>query len=169
MGFFTGCSMLMHRLSDPAVKAAFAAYPQQIRLPLEELRGMILETAAAIPGIGPIEESLKWGQPSYAPIKPGLGTAVRIGPVPDTREDYALYVHCQTTLVETFRNLYRDRLRFMGSRAMVFTAGEIPPAAPVKHFIALALTYYMREVDPASTSAARRSARLGGVRCTVSA
>lgn len=154
------------RVSDPAVKAAFDAYPHVLHQPLAELREMILETAAALSGVGPLEEGLAWGQPAYWPQRPNVGTTIRIGPVRDDPESYGLFVHCQTTLVDTFRRLYPGRLRFSGTRALVFSAGEIPPVAPVRHFIALALTYHRR--DP-STSAAKRSSRMGRTRAVVSA
>lgn len=139
--------MLLHRLSDPAVKAVFEAYPQDIRAPLEDLRETILDVGRALNGIGPLEESLKWGQPAYRPLRPRTGTTVRIGPATDAdgQPGYALYVPCQTTLIRDIRRLYRDRLRYAGDRAVVFAAGETPPPAPLKHFIALALTYHSRE------------------------
>jgi hypothetical protein len=151
--------MTVLRVADPAVEAVFAAYPQLIQAPLEGLRETILETAEAISGIGPIEESLKWGQPSYRPARENIGTSVRIGPIADSEADYALYVHCQTNLIATFRKLYRDRLRYSGDRAIIFSAGEIPPLAPLKHFIALALTYHVRE-GASAAPAAKRSRRI---------
>lgn len=139
--------MFLHRLSDPAVKAVFEAYPQDIRAPLEELRDTILDVGRALNGIGPVEESLKWGQPAYRPMRPRVGTTLRIGPANDVDGalGYALYVPCQTRLIQDFRQLYRDRLRYAGDRAVLFAAGETPPPAPLRHFIALALTYHSRE------------------------
>jgi len=139
--------MTVHRVSDPAVKAAFDAYPQLIREPLENLRSTILDVALAIPGIGPLEESLKWGQPAYRPIRPRTGTTVRIGQWGGNGPDYALYVHCQTNLMDEFRSLYTGRFRFDGQRAVVFQAGEVPPDDALRHCIALALTYHAREAS----------------------
>ena len=60
----------------------------------------------------------------------------------DARERYALYVHCQTTLVSTFRELYRDALTFGGNRSILMDADAPLPKEPLRHCIALALTYH---------------------------
>ena len=51
--------------TDAAVKAVFDGYPEPIRSKLMALRSMIFETARRTDGVGDIEETLKWGQPSY--------------------------------------------------------------------------------------------------------
>jgi hypothetical protein len=132
--------------ADPAVEAAFAAYPAQTKAKLLALRKLILETAARTPGVGALDETLKWGQPSYLTNATRSGSTVRIDrvkPAPgDARERYALYVHCQTTLVSTFRQLYRDQLSFGGNRSIVMEADRPLPKAALRHCIALALTYH---------------------------
>jgi len=60
-------------------------------------------------------------------------------------ERYALYVHCQTTLVSTFRQLYRDQLTFGGNRSILLEADRPlskAAKAALRHCIALALTYH---------------------------
>lgn len=136
--------MPIHRFSDPAVKAVFDAYPQELRSALRELRALILDVADAMPSVGKVDESLKWGQPAYRPATPRTGTTVRIGPVTGRSEDYALFVPCQTTLIADFRELYPSRFRYQGERAIVFTLGDAVPAEALKHCVALALTYHVR-------------------------
>jgi hypothetical protein len=138
--------MSLHRFSDPSVKAVFESYPQQMREALEDLREMILNIGDAMQGVGPLEESLKWGQPSYRSSRSGVGTAIRIG-TQAAGTEFGLFVHCQTTLIEDFKALYGDRLRYSDNRGVIFTAGEVPPMEPLKHCIALALTYGQRS-DP---------------------
>ena len=135
-------------IADPAVAAVFAAYPKRVQAKLLALRALILETAARTPGVGALEETLKWGQPSYLTRETGSGSTIRIdrvkpGPGED-RERYGLYVHCQTTLVSTFRELYRDELSFGGNRSILLDAGRPLPKAALRHCIALALTYHQR-------------------------
>ena len=132
--------------ADPAVAAVFAAYPPRTKAKLLALRRLILETAAATPGVGALEETLKWGQPSYLTTESRSGSTIRIDrvkpAVKDDGEHYALYVHCQTTLVSTFRQLYRDVLTFGGNRSILLDADQPLPKAELKHCIALALTYH---------------------------
>ena len=137
--------MSVHRLLDPAVKAAFAAYPQEMRYALEELRETILTVADAVKGVGKIEESLKWGQPAYRPVSPQTGTTLRLGPVTGSQDEYALFFHCQTTLADDFEQLYPGMFRIADNRALVFGLGDVAPDLPLRHCIALALTYHLRE------------------------
>jgi hypothetical protein len=95
--------------------------------------------------VGSIEESLKWGQPAYRPIAPRTGTTIRIGPMPNSDTEYALFFHCQTRLADDFRALYPDEFRIVDNRALVFALGEVPPEVPLRHCIAIALTYHLRE------------------------
>ena len=55
---------------------------------------------------------------------------------------YAMYFHCQTTLVETFRRRYPGTFRYEGKRAIVFDANDRVPVGALQRCIALALTYH---------------------------
>jgi hypothetical protein len=146
--------MTVHRVSDPAVKAAFKSYPQEIGDALRDLRAEIFEVAGAVKDIGRIEESLKWGQPAYRPVGDRIGTTIRLGPMPKSDTDYALFFHCQTTLAEDFKELYPGLFRIVDGRALVFSLGDVPPEMPLRHCIALALTYHLRDgVDIAELEA----------------
>jgi hypothetical protein len=57
---------------------------------------------------------------------------------------YAVYFHCQTDLVETFRELYPD-LRYGDNRSILLDAGEKLPEKALRHCIGLALTYHLRK------------------------
>ena len=47
--------------NDSNVAKVFAAYPEDVRAKLMKLRAIIFETAETIDGVGPLEETLKWG------------------------------------------------------------------------------------------------------------
>ena len=70
------------------------------------LRKLILDTARATEGVGALEEALKWGQVSYLTSESKSGSTVRIDRVKSAEDQVAVYFHCQTNLVETFRELY---------------------------------------------------------------
>ena len=136
---------MKHRsFSDPAVAKVFAAYPPALRRALLTLRGLILEVADAQRGKGGLIETLKWGQPAYLPVKPRTGTTVRIDAVKSDSDRYAAYFHCQTTLIDSFRELYPDELTVEGDRALLFERGRELPKTALKHCIGLALTYHAR-------------------------
>ena len=129
---------------SPEVASVFAAYPPALRDRLLRLRELIFETAQATEGVGAIEETLKWGQPSYlTPSK--SGTTIRIDAVKPEPWRYALYVHCQTNLVTAFREMYGDALTCEGNRAVLFDEGDALPEDALRHCIAMALTYHLRK------------------------
>jgi hypothetical protein len=131
--------------ADPAVDAVFSAYPKILRVKLLALRRLILETAAATEGVGEIEETLKWGQPSYLTTATKSGSTVRIGEVKAGTNQYAMYVHCQTDLVATFRELYPKEMTYGGNRSIIFDADDDIPEPALRHCVALALTYHLNK------------------------
>jgi hypothetical protein len=129
--------------SDPAVDAVFAAYPKPVKARLLALRRLILDTAAKTPGVGELEETLKWGQPSYLTPQTKSGSTIRIDRVKSSNQ-VALYFHCQTDLVATFRELYPKELTYSGNRAVILNADDELPEAALRHCVGLALTYHLR-------------------------
>ena len=109
---------------------------------LRPLRRLIHDTAAATHGVGALEESLKWGEPSYAPLKRGVGSSVRLAPRKDGR--VSVNFICHTGLVAKFRELYPDALRFEGNRTIVIDPFAPLPEAELRHCVALALTYFQK-------------------------
>lgn len=135
----------MKEFNNIKVSEIFDAYPEHIRKKLLFLRQLVFDTANEISGMNEIEETIKWGEPSYA-IKGG--STVRMGWKSSNRSQYAMYFHCKTKLVDTFKELYRDKLKFEGNRAIVFDVNEEIPVAVIKHCIALSLTYHSRKKLP---------------------
>jgi hypothetical protein len=133
------------RFADPAVAAAFDAYPKALKAKLLALRRLILDTAKTTRGVGALEETLKWGQPSYLTPETKSGSTIRIDAIKSGAGQYAMYFHCQTNLVETFRELYPDEFSFGGNRCIVLNAADDVPEAALRHCVGLALTYHLRK------------------------
>src|ERR1700759_2219933 len=144
------------RGSAPAshVEAIFRAYPQPARARLSALRRLILDTARATAGVGRIEETLKWGQPSYLTPETKSGSTVRIDHVDGKR--YAIYFHCQTDLVATFRELYSDKWSYGGNRCILLNAENKIDETALRHCVALALTYHLNKRNAHAASPSRR-------------
>ena len=128
---------------DPVVDAVFDAYPKPLKAKLLALRRLIFDTAKTTKGVGALQETLKWGQPSYLTPETKSGSTIRIDQVKSAPGQYAVYFHCQTNLVETFRELYPKEFSYGGNRSILLNAkGEVPEAA-LRHCVALALTYHL--------------------------
>jgi len=134
------------KFKNSEVEAVFNTYDKEVREKLLGLRQLIYATAAETTGVGNLEETLKWGQPSYLTCTPKSGSTIRIDAIKSTTEQYAMYFHCQTTLVETFREIYPHALAYEGNRAIVFNVNEKTPQKPLQHCIALALTYHLNKI-----------------------
>jgi len=133
------------RFSEPAVDAVFDSYPRPIKAKLLALRRLIFDTAKATKGVGRLEETLKWGQPSYLTPETKSGSTIRIDRVKSTADQYAVYFHCQTDLVATFRELYPEEFSYAGNRSIVLNAGDRIPEPALRHCLALALTYHLNK------------------------
>jgi hypothetical protein len=130
---------------DPAVDAVFRSYPKPLKARLLALRRLILDTARTTKGVGALDETLKWGQPSYLTAETKSGSTIRIDRVKSADGQYAVYFHCQTNLVETFRQLYPSELSYGGNRSILLNADDKVPEAALRHCVALALTYHLRK------------------------
>ena len=131
--------------SDPAVGAVFSAYPAPVRARLLALRRLILDTAKLTKGVGALEEALKWGQPSYLTSETNSGSTIRIDRLKSGADRYAVFFHCQTDLVSTFRELYPTELSYDGNRCIALDAKQDVPEAALRHCVGLALTYHLNK------------------------
>ena len=125
-----------------AVQKTFDSYPHSMRRRLLALRSLIFETAASTDGVGPLEETLKWGEPAYLTSESRSGSTVRIAWKSSKPSQYAMYFNCQTNLVESFRSLFPSELNFEDNRASVFDEGDVVPKDAVSFCIAAALMYH---------------------------
>ncbi|NEV01877.1 DUF1801 domain-containing protein [Bradyrhizobium uaiense] len=140
----TSTSKVTRRPPAKSAEALFDAYPAPVKAKLLAIRRLIFETAKTTKGVGALEETLKWGQPSYLTPETGSGSTVRIDQVKPAADQVAVYFHCQTNLVETFRELYPE-LSYSGNRAILLdVAGKLPEPA-LRHCIGLALTYHLNK------------------------
>lgn len=129
----------MDAIKNAEVAEVFKIYPKYMREKLMFLRQLVLDTASETESVGAVEETLKWGEPSYVAIS---GSTIRMGWKKSSPHRYAMYFHCKTKLVDTFKELYRDKFKFEGNRAIVFEEDDEIPIEELKHCISLSLTYH---------------------------
>jgi hypothetical protein len=125
--------------SHPSVKLVFDKYPEEVRTQLIRLRELVLESARELDGISTLEETLKWGEPSYLVKK---GSTIRMDWKPKAPDQYAMYFKCTSRLVETFKTVYGDLFDYEGTRAIVFKQNEKIPVQELKQCIKAALRYH---------------------------
>lgn len=122
---------------DRSVEEIFDAYPPLVQKKLLDVRELIFQVAESYPEIGLVQECLKWGEPSY--LAKGGSTLRMNARGPDK---YAVYFHCKTRLVETFKEIYGDFFCYEANRALVFSTVQDLPKDALWNCIAASLRYH---------------------------
>jgi hypothetical protein len=134
---------------SPEVAAVFDSYPAKMRSKLMYLRRMILDTAATLEGVGELEETLKWGEPSYLTPKSKSGSTIRIAWKESQKEFYSMFFKCTANLVPAFQERFPHSFKYGGSRSIDFSLEDAVPVGELRQCIALALTYHRnKNLDP---------------------
>ncbi len=134
----------MKPFANRDVAAKLDSYPPNVRRKILALRDLVFRTAAATEGVGEIEETLKWGEPAYV-TKNKSGSTIRMDWKKKDPNHYAMYVHCQTQLIDTFRTMFPHDFTFEGNRALVFSLEDHVPQDSLARCIAAALTYHLKK------------------------
>lgn len=125
--------------TNPEVDIVFNNYPDSVRKKMIALRELVLETAKEIEGLNMLEETLKWGEPSYLAKN---GSTLRMDWKSKTPNQYAMYFKCTSRLVKTFKLIYKNKFDFEGNRAIVFQMDNDIAVNELKECIRATLTYH---------------------------
>lgn len=125
--------------TNPEVTKVFENYPENVKPKMLFLRQLVVDTAKEIEGLEQLEETLKWGEPSYLAPK---GSTLRIDWKPKTPQQFAMYFKCTSRLVETFKLVFSTQFTYEGNRAIVFALDDEIPVEPLKNCITAALKYH---------------------------
>lgn len=105
----------------------------------KHLRQLVHETAREMEGITELEETLKWGEPSFLTKH---GSTLRMDWKMRAPEQYAVYFKCTSKLVPTFKKVFDDLFKYEKDRAIVFDMNDKVPDAKLKQCIAATLNYH---------------------------
>lgn len=125
--------------SDPRVIEIFANYPDFVRDKMQRLWELVIETAEETEAVSVLEETLKWGEPSFVTKS---GSTLRMDWKEKTPNQYAMYFQCTSRLVDTFRLVFNHKFRYEGNRAIVFHLNEKVPEVELKQCIKASLIYH---------------------------
>ena len=122
------------------VEAAFATYPAEAQTLLRAVRDLIF-TLSDDNDVGPLRETLKWGQPAYLTEVSKAGSTLRLGT--DKTGRPTVFLNCNTTLVEGYRTDFPSEFAYSGNRALHLEA-PLNQAA-LAQCLSRALTYHRRK------------------------
>ncbi|MEO0939676.1 MAG: DUF1801 domain-containing protein [Pseudomonadota bacterium] len=117
-----------------------ATWPPEARRAFATLRALCRD-AAATSNAGPLDESLKWGQPAWRPRKARTGSTLRAMWDEGHPDALALYVDCKTDLAARMQALY-PALPNDGRRALTVPLSPLPEDA-LHHLAAMTFTYHL--------------------------
>lgn len=124
-------------MTNPAINSVVKDYPKSAQSKFNEIRTLVYNVAKEN-NLSDIEETLKWGQPSYL-CK--TGSTVRISWQDNHPNNVGIFFNCNTVLVETFKEVFGDSLIYEGNRVvMVPVEGPLPQE--IARCILMALNYH---------------------------
>ena len=135
---------ILDRSIAPEVKRVIEAYPPAPRRAIKTLRRLLKQTASQLDDVGPVTETLKWGEPSYLTERCKSGSTIRIGWREKFPEQVSIFVNCQTSLADDFRTRFPE-LNYEGNRAINFALDAPLPELEIKEVFAAALTYHLQK------------------------
>ena len=109
-------------MTPPDILARTKTWPAQAQTHFALFRRIVIEVATSAK-VGALDESLKWGQPAYLTPETKSGATIRLG-CPKAG-GFAIYVHCQTSIVSDFQALFPNDFDNEGNRAIHFATAEI--------------------------------------------
>jgi Domain of unknown function (DU1801) len=121
-----------------SVAKKYESYPDNAKIFFMKIRAVIFEVAEN-EGLGDVEETLKWGEPSYL-VKGG--STIRVDWKPKFPNQLSVYFNCKTSLVETFREIFGDTFQYEGNREIVFLMFKKLPLTEFKTCISLSFRYH---------------------------
>lgn len=129
-------------MTDPFA-TTLAQWPADAQARFAHIRTLILR-AAQEADIGPLSESLKWGQPAWRPVRPRQGSTVRLMWEAKSPQTLALYVDCKTTLCATMQEIYPADFQYENNRALHFQLDAPLPEQAIDHLARLTFTYHRK-------------------------
>lgn len=124
------------------VNQTYDSYPSEARTKLLRLRELLLKTATNIPEVGPIEETLKWDQPSYLTSKTKTGSTIRFGWSAKSPSFVSVFFNCKTTIIDTCRDKFPNELEYVGNREVRIPLNETISEDAISQCFAIALMYH---------------------------
>jgi hypothetical protein len=131
--------------TNPEVERLIKEYPEQVQRKILNLRRLIIEAARETDEVDNLEETLKWGEPSYLTK---YGSTIRIDWKRNKPDQYAMYFKCTSKLVPTFKIVYNDVFNFEGDRAIIFRMNDEIPKTQLKKCITAGLNYHRVKTLP---------------------
>ncbi len=137
----------MQPFKDHHIYELYTAPPAPFNQIMLQIRTWIFQAPKRNSLIGPIKETLRWGEASYI-NEQGHGSLLRIA-YKDTSKPYVgLYFHCKTTLIGSIAKKYGNAFTYQGNRAIIFDGQQALNESAIKDCIEQAMLYHHYKKTP---------------------
>ncbi|WP_299148508.1 hypothetical protein [uncultured Tateyamaria sp.] len=126
----------------PGQLTLIAGWPDTAQHHFGAMRALFLDVAAQA-DIGPLEESLKWGQPAWRPRKPRTGSTLRLDWSRAAPDRLMAYVDCKTDLADQMAARFPCAFHNDGRRSLGFDLDTDLPTDAVRQLAHLTFTYHL--------------------------
>jgi hypothetical protein len=123
---------------EATIREKYDSFPDDIQPSLIQLRELIISVVKEY-DLDPVEESLEWGELSFCV---NGGSAIRIGWRSKSPDKCLIFFNCQTSLIETFKEIYGELFSYEGNRAIILERSKLGSVKELRHCIGLALQYH---------------------------
>lgn len=117
------------------------SWPAPAQSHFVRLRSIVHDVATKAE-IGPLDESLKWGQPAWRPKRARTGSTLRVDWSPATPDRLMAYVDCKTNLAAQMDTRFPGQFHNDGRRALGFSLRTALDEDAVWQLAHLTLTYH---------------------------
>lgn len=125
----------------PDILNTFALWPDIVQQGAMHVRTVCWDVAKAAE-TGPLDESLKWGQPAWRPRKPRIGSTLRLGWRGDAPDHLDLYVDCKTDIAARVTDAFPDVFDSDKRRRLTIALDRDLPTDALWHLVHQTLTYH---------------------------
>ena len=126
---------------DPTLNTLIAQWPEQAQKQLLAVRA-ILHDVSETSQSGPLDESLKWGQPAWRPRRPRTGATLRLNWSDAAPDRLMAFVDCKTDLASQMSTRFPGQFENDGGRALAFDLNEALPVDAIAQLAQLTFTYH---------------------------
>ena len=122
------------------IASVLESYPDPARAMVLHIRAMIQHEASAL-NVGPLRETLKWGEPAWLTEVSKAGSTIRLAWKKNLPHSLHFLVNCKTDMITTWREQF-PQLDYAGNRAIHLPLDAPLPEDALRLCIARALTYH---------------------------
>lgn len=128
-------------MTPPDILKHTETWPTAAQAQFQEVRCIVYDVALAS-DIGPLDESLKWGQPAWRPKRPRIGSTLRVNWSPQSSTQLCAFVDCKTDLAAQMDVRFPGQFANDGRRALAFDLQTPLDHTAIWQLAHLTLTYH---------------------------